>query len=206
MQEAAPSAATPAREAEQAVTGHSATPQAVAATHAGAEGAAGGHGGGLPQLDMSYWGGQIVWLLVLFALLYALIATVFAPRLRRVRDERDAAINGAIEEARRVRAEADAQAAAAQAEMTEARAKAQAAAADAKARAAAEAHARQAAQEAELNARLEAAETRIRASRDAAMGSVRQVAADTAGAIVERLTGRPAEPAEVEAALGPGRA
>ena len=162
--------------------------------------------GGLPQFKFEYWGGQIVWLVVLFALLYLLLARVFIPRLRRVRDQRDAAITGAIEEARRVRAEADGQAAAAHAEMSEARAKAQAAAADAKHRANLEAGERQRAQEVELNAKLAEAETRIRASRDAAMGSVREVAADTAAAIVERLTGRAAAPQEVEAALAPAQA
>ncbi len=194
----------PAREAAEAVTGREA-PAPPGAAHAAVE-----HQGksGLPQLEAAFWGGQIVWLVVLFALLYALIATVFAPRLRKVRDDRAAAIDGAIADARRAQAETDAQAAAAKRQMDEARAKAQAAATDAKTRVAAEARERQLAQEAELNTRLEAAEARIRASRDAAMASVREVAADTAGAIVERLTGRAATPAEVEGALAaaPARA
>ena len=178
---------------------------AVASGHAETSTAALAESGGLPQFRFEYWGGQIVWLVVLFALLYLLLARVFVPRLRRVRDQRDQAITGAIEEARRVRAEADAQAAAAHAEMSEARATAQGAAADAKARANAEASERQRAQETELNAKLAEAETRIRASRDAAMGSVREVAADTAAVIVQRLTGQPAGPQEVEAALAPAR-
>ena len=162
--------------------------------------------GGLPQFKVEYWGGQILWLVILFAALYLLLSRVFVPRLRGVRDQRDAAITGAIEEARRVRAEADAQAAAAQAEMAEARAKAQAAASDAKARAAAEAHARQHAQEQELNARLAEAETRIAASRDAVMVSLREIAAETAGVIVARLTGQAASPQELDAALRPAQA
>ena len=50
-------------------------------THASTEAA--GHGeasGGLPQFDTSVWVGQIVYLLVLFFVLYLLIAKVFAPR------------------------------------------------------------------------------------------------------------------------------
>ena len=200
----------PAAEAGQVVRGTPVTsPEGEAAVRAGkaeTSTAEPAESGGLPQFKFEYWGGQIVWLVVLFALLYALLANVFVPRLRSVRDERDAAINGAIEEARRVRAEADGQAAAAHAEMSEARAKAQTAAADAKARANAEAQTRQKAQEAELNAKLAEAEARIRASRDAAMGSVREVAADTAAAIVDRLTGQPARPDEVEAALASAHA
>ena len=210
----APSPASPgaivAAEAGQVVDG---TPvgspsgrAAVAANRAETSTAEPADSGGLPQFKFQYWGGQIVWLVVLFALLYGLLARVFIPRLRRVKDQREQAITGAIEEARRVRAEADAQAAAAHAEMSEARAKSQAAAADAKARANAEASERQRAQETELNAKLAEAELRIRASRDAAMGSVREVAADTAAAIVERLTGLAAPPQEVEAALASARA
>ena len=198
----------PAAEAGDAVRGVPVTPEQVSAAeaqragaHEGAE-ATGAEQAGLPQFRFEYWGGQIAWLLILFTLLYVLLARVFVPRLRRVRDERDAAIEGAIAEARRVQAEAEAQGLAATAEMNEARAKAQAAASDAKARAAAEAKARQAAQEAELNAKLAEAETRIQASRESAMGSMREVASDTAGAIVERLTGRPADAAELDAALG----
>ncbi len=201
----ASAASIPAAEAAQVVDG---TPvsspegeRAVATGHAETSTAVPAETGGLPQFKFEYWGGQIVWLVLLFAVLYLLMARVFAPRLRRVRDAREAAITGAIEEARRVRAEADAQAAAAHAEMTDARAKAQSAAADAKRRANTEAGERQRAQEAELNAKLAEAEARIRASRDAAMGSVRGVAADAAAAIVERLTGQAAPPQEVEAAL-----
>ena len=191
--------AIPAAEAGDAVRGVPVTPEQVSAAearHAGTTEAA-----GLPQFQFQHWAGQIVWLVMLFALLYLLLARVFVPRLRGVRDQRDAAIDGAIAEARRAQAEADAQGKAAQAEMAEARAKAQSAASDAKARANAEATARQHAQEAELNTRLAEAETRIRASRDAAMASVREVAADTAAAIVERLTGLAPAAGEVDAAL-----
>ena len=209
MAQAASLGAIPAAEAAQVVQGTPVTsPEGEAAVaHGAAETSTTqpAESGGLPQFRFEYWGGQIVWLVVLFAILYALLARVFVPRLRKVRDQRDAAIGGAIEEARRVRAEADAQSAAAHAEMSDARAKAQAAAAEAKARANAEASERQRAQESELNAKLAEAETRIRASRDAAMGSVREVAADTAAAIVERLTGRTAAPQEVEAALASAR-
>jgi len=187
-----------AAEGGEAVTGRPVTPaQTVQQPE---------HQGGLPQFRTEYWAGQIIWLVILFAALYLLLSRVFVPRLRRVRDEREQAIGGAIEEARRVRAEADAQAAAAKAEMAEARAKAQAQAADAKARAAAESAERHRAQEAELAQKLAAAEDRIRASRDAAMGSVQAVASETAAAIVEKLTGQGASPAELDAALASSRA
>ena len=46
------------------------------------------------------------------------------------------------------------------------------------------------------------AETRIRGMRDQAMGNVRTVAAETAEAMVEKLTGRAAHRAEIDTALG----
>lgn len=199
MQEAAsPSAAPPVSEAgRQAVDAVHGAP--TPATHTGTGEPAGE--GGLPQFRFEYWGGQIVWLVVLFALLYVLISRVFAPRMRRALDAREQTIQGAIDEARRVQAEADAQAEAGRRELAEARASAQRTAAEAKAAASAEASRRQAEEEAKLSERLSAAEVSIRATRDQAMTSVRTVAADTAQAIVERLTGRSADAAEVEAAL-----
>ena len=37
--------------------------------------------GGLPQFDFSWWGGEIVWMLVIFGILYLLFARVFVPRV-----------------------------------------------------------------------------------------------------------------------------
>lgn len=164
-----------------------------------------GSSGGLPQFHTDVWAGQIITLLILFAALYLLLWKVFIPRLRKVKDERDGAITGAIDDARRARTEADAQAAAVKAELAEARAKAQSTATQAKQRAASNALERQKAQEAELGLKLDAAETQIRAARDTALGSVRDIAAGAASAMVERLTGSAPAEAEVQAALEPVR-
>jgi F-type H+-transporting ATPase subunit b len=157
--------------------------------------------GGLPQFDTSVWAGQIVYLLFLFFVLYLLIARVFAPRLRRVMDERATTISTAVATAKSVQAEAATQAAAAKAEVEQARADSRRLAAEAKARVVAEAEARRQAEEAEVNARIEAAEAQIAVTRDAAMKTVSTIAADTAQAIVERLTGQPATAAEAAAAV-----
>ncbi|MEC7797027.1 MAG: hypothetical protein VX755_06855, partial [Pseudomonadota bacterium] len=126
-------------------------------THATTE-AEGHGGGGLPQFETQHWAGQMGYLLVLFFLLYFLIAKVFAPRLRRVMDERRETISGAVATARQVQAEAAEQAAQAQADLAKARADARATAAAAKARVTEEANARQAAEEAVVNARIAEAE------------------------------------------------
>ena len=157
--------------------------------------------GGLPQFRFEYWGGQIVWLLLTFAVLYVLLAKVFVPRLRQVQDTRAQTIADAVEQARRVQAEADAQAAAAKAEIEAARGQSRRLAAEAKAKAQAEMAARQAAEDERLAAELDKAEQRIRGLRDQAMANVGAIAADAAEAIVAKLTGKAASRAEVEAAL-----
>jgi len=157
--------------------------------------------GGLPQFRFEYWGGQIVWLLLVFAILYVLLAKVFVPRLRGIQDTRAKTIADAVEQARRVQAEADAQAAAAKAEIDDARAQARQVAAEAKAKAQAEMNASQAAEDERLKVELDQAEARIRAMRDQAMANVGQIAAETAEAIVAKLTGAAPTRAEVDAAL-----
>ncbi len=176
---------------------------APADTHATTEAAHGGeHGsGGLPQFEFQHWFGQIVYLVFLFVILYALIAKVFAPRMRRVFDERASTISTAVETARQVQAEAAGQAEQAKAEVADARARARATAAAAKARVTEEANRRAAEEEAVVSARIAEAETAIGKTRDAAMANVASIATDTASAIVEHLTGKAATAAEVTAAV-----
>ena len=159
-------------------------------------------GGGIPQFEFQHWGGQIAYLLVLFAILYVLISRVFAPRMRKVIDERAGAISDALEAARQVQTEAQDQARAAAAELAEARAQSQRLAAEARARATAEATERSALAETEVAGKVAEAEARIAAMRDTAMAGVGAIVGDITTAIVEKLTGKAASPAEVKAAGG----
>ena len=192
---------SPAAQAGEAVTGRPVTPAGATQLQASVTAPEQAGSGGLPQFRTEYWGAQIIWLLIMFGLLYALMVRVFVPRLRAVRDLRDTTIETALAEGHRARREADAQAEAVKAEMAEARARAQKTAADAKARSQADAYARQGALEAELAAKLATAEDAIRVAREGAMGQVRGVAAQTAALIAERLTGRAPAAGEVDAAL-----
>lgn len=179
---------------------HSAQVGTVNTTHASTEAAHGG-GGGLPQFEFQNWFGQIVYLVFLFALLYWLIAKVFAPRMRKVFDERETTIATAVATARQVQAEAAAQAEQAKAEVAEARASARATAAAAKARVTEEANRRAAEEEAVVSARIAEAETAIGKTRDAAMANVGAIASETASAIVDRLTGKAPTASEAAAAV-----
>jgi len=185
----------PAADHGEAPNGHDApaTTSEVAA-HGGGE-------GGLPQFQFQHWGGQIVWLLLIFAVLYTLLAKVFVPRLRRILDTRAATIAEALEQARKVQGEADAQAKAAQAEIDEARAQARSLAVEAKAKASAELARSQAAEDERLEGQMAEAEARIRKTRDQGMANVRAIAAETTAAIVAKLTGEAVSAKDVDAAL-----
>lgn len=176
--------------------------EAHAQSHATTEAVDDHGGGGLPQFEFQHWGGQIVYLVFLFVVLYLLISKVFAPRMRRVFDEREQTIAGAVADARRVQAEAQSQAEAAQSELNEARASARRTAAAAKARVGEDVARRQAAQEAALAERVAEAESRIGRVRDQALSQVEAVAAETTQAIVEKLTGKAPSQAELNAAKG----
>jgi len=157
--------------------------------------------GGLPQFDLSQWPGQMVWMLLIFGILFLLFRYIFVPAVGGTIAEREDKIGGDIGQARRLRDEAEAQSRAAAEELAAARANAQRLAADAKAAAANDAAKRQAEEEARLGQVMAEAEARIAAARNEAMGQVRGIAAETAQAIVEKLTGSAPGADEVERAL-----
>lgn len=182
----------PAAEAAEAAGSQAHTAGAAEAEHGG---------GGLPQLEAEHWANQAIWLVALFAILYLLLSRVFIPRLRRVADMRETTIAEALAAARRVQDEAEGQAQAARDELAGARAGAQRTAAETKAAVQAEQARREAAEEAKLAQHLTQAEDRIAVARDSAMTNVRRIGAETAAAMVAKLSGRPAAPGELEAAL-----
>ena len=146
---------------------------------------------GMPQLDFKnpMTLAQVVWLVIIFALFYLLLARWALPRIADVLQHRSDVIGADLEAARIAKAEADA----AVAEQSARTRSAQADAQTQLAAAVAAAKARAATQSAEVNARLDAqlreAEGRIHVARSNAMGSLRAVAVDTATAVVSRLTG-----------------
>jgi F-type H+-transporting ATPase subunit b len=156
--------------------------------------------GGLPQFDFSQWPGQILWFLIVFFAILIFVRVFVSPKVGGTIEAREGKITGDIAEARRLKDEADAQAQAAAAEAAQARAAAQKVGAEARAKAQAEIAARLAEEEAKLAATGAEAEARIAKAREAAMTNVAGIAADTAKAIVEKLTGKTATAAELAAA------
>jgi F-type H+-transporting ATPase subunit b len=167
--------------------------------HEGAE-------GGLPQFEFQWWGGQIIWLLIIFAVLYVLIGKVFTPRLRKALDARVETIATAVAEARQVQAEADDQAATGARELAEARAQALKIARDAQTKAQEANAAQSAAEDAKLAEKLSVAEAEIRSARDKALGSVKTIAEDTTKALILHLTDKEPSDAEVRTAIAQAQA
>jgi len=161
------------------------------------------HADSMPQLDFGnkLLTAQVIWGAIIFAAFYYLVSRVGLPRVTSILDMRADTIAQDLNQARDARANADT----AVAELTQARAKAyaqsQAAIADATQKARENAAARAAAHESELEAKLAESEARIHQAQKAAMGALREVASQTALAIVGRLTGQAADTGRVDHAV-----
>ena len=62
---------------------------------------------GMPQLDPTYWASQVFWLAIIFSSIYILIAKIFIPKIKGNIDAREDKIRKDIEEANRLKEEAD---------------------------------------------------------------------------------------------------
>jgi len=144
---------------------------------------------------------QAVWMLIIFGVLYYVLRTYVLPPVGEVLEHRAARIAADLDAAHEAKLTADAALAELRAATARARAEAQGAIAEAVQEARAQAQARAEVLNARLAEQVAAAELRITASRDAAMGTLRDVATETATALLNKLVGR-ADAAAVDAAVG----
>ena len=158
------------------------------AHHSGTE-APGGHGGGFPPFNSQTFPSQLVWLVLCFVLLYALMAKWALPQVARVIEGRQKGIAGDLAEADRLKRQSEEAITAYEKALADARANAQAIANETREKQAAEADATRKRLEDELNRKLADSEKTIAATKQAAMANVRGIAEETASAIVERLIG-----------------
>ena len=160
-----------------------------------------GHSGAFPPFETSTFASQILWLAIAFGLLYWLMSRLALPRVAGILEGRASAIASDVRAAQAMKAESDAAVAAYEASLAEARARAHQIASETRDKVAAETETTRKGLEAELGQKLAAAEEAIEKTKATALGNVRTIAVDAAGAIVEKLTGRPAEPASVSQAV-----
>ena len=151
--------------------------------------AGGGHGGGFPPFESSTFASQLVSLVIAFVALYLIVSRIALPRVGSVIDARQNAIEGDLAQAQKLKDESDAALKAYETELATARSRAQAIGNETREKLNAAAEAERKKLEDQLTGKLAAAEKQIAATRETAMSNVRGIAADAAGAIVQRLTG-----------------
>ena len=148
--------------------------------------------GMFPPFDASTFPSQILWLAITFGLFYLFLKKVIMPRLGGILDVRENRIAQDIEQANRMKGDADAAVAAYEQELAEARANANVIGQKARDDGKAEAETARKSIEASLEAKLAEAEARVAKVKDTAMRDVGSIAEETAAAIVSALGGKSA--------------
>jgi len=166
-----------------------------------AAGAAEAAKGGLPQLHAPDFAPQLIWLVLTFGALYVLMSRVALPGIAEVLDERQNRIQRDLGEAERLKSETERALAAYEQALAEARAKAQTIARDTRDKLASEVDDERRRVETIIAAKLVEAERRVGETKSAALARVNDVAAETVGAIVNKVSGLEVTADEVRSAL-----
>lgn len=160
-----------------------------------------GGGGNFPPFDPANVAPQVFWLAIIFVVLYIAMSRLALPRIGGILETRQDRLTSDLVEAERLKDESDRSIASYQQSLTEARAKAQAIANATRDQINAEANANRKQIEGDLAARLADAEAQIAATKQQALGNVRGIALDAAGAIVAQILGNAPGQSEVETAV-----
>jgi F-type H+-transporting ATPase subunit b len=155
----------------------------------------------VPQIEVSTFSSQIFWLIVCFAALYYLLSRRALPRVSEILEARQDRIAADLDQAQRLRREAEAALATYEQAMAKAQGEAHALLADVQNRLQAEAAERQAELDRQLAGQLADAEARIASARDRALAEVADAAVGAAQAAAERLAGIKVSAAAAQAAL-----
>lgn len=174
---------------------------AAAKTAANAKDTAAHASGGLPQLNAHDFAPQLIWLAVIFCLLYMLMSKLVLPRVGGVVQERADRIAKDLAAAQRLKTETESALANYEQAMTEAKARAQKIAQENRDTLNGEIAKERAQVEASITAKAVDAEKRITEAKTRAMGSVADIAGDTARAIVGQLIGQDVSAADAAHAL-----
>jgi F-type H+-transporting ATPase subunit b len=154
---------------------------------------------GMPQFDLTRFPSQIFWLIVSFAVLYFLMAKMVLPRIGSIIETRERAILSDLEAAQK--ANDAARAAGVEQERTLAAARTEGSGII---RQAAEAAAAQTTAKMheigdKLGSEIAAAERRIAEQRSSVLAGLEQMAGDIAQSVYDKLAGRPADSAALNA-------
>jgi F-type H+-transporting ATPase subunit b len=159
----------------------------------------------MPQLDVSTFLPQLVWLAITFIGLYVLMTGLVLPRIGGVLKERKLRTEGTLASAQALRAEAEAARDSYDKAIAEARAKAHDQLVQAVEKAKADANARTDAQTHALAAKSREAEQNVDRAKAQALTGINQAAADIAKAAAEKLLGAPVDASAAAAAVAAAR-
>ncbi|BCG81671.1 F0F1 ATP synthase subunit B [Mesorhizobium sp. 113-3-3] len=157
--------------------------------------------GAFPPFDPATFPSQLLWLAITFGLFYLFLKRVVVPRVGGIIDVRNDRISQDLDQASKLKGEADAAVAAYEQELAEAKKNANSIGQQAAEAAKAEAETARKKIESALDEKLGEAEARISSIKANAMKEVGSIAEDTASAIVEALVGGKASKAEIAAAV-----
>ena len=170
--------------------------EATAAAAAAAE-----HGsGGLPQFDPTWWPGQMVWMLIIFGVMFFLFAKVFVPKVGGAIADREDRISGDIGDARRLKEAATPRLRPRRPRPSRQGLRPRSWPSTPRPRPTPKPPSARRWKRRSWPPTLAKAEVRIAAARDQAMTHVRDIAADTAASIIEKLTGAAATSDEIHSA------
>ncbi len=155
----------------------------------------------MPQLDVTTFLPQLVWLAITFVALYLIMARIALPRIGEVLDARLKRIEGNLEKAEALKEEAEAAREAYETSLTKAHEEAHAKLTAAAERISKEALERRDALAETLDAQAKAAEQRIDSARAEALGQVHAIARDIARDAAAKLIGAAPDDKAVDDAL-----
>ena len=159
----------------------------------------------MPQLDPASFPSQLFWLAVCFGTMLLVLSVFVLPRITRTLTTRQGQIDGDLQAAEKLRADAEAALAAYDAALQQARNNALVLAQEMRAEIQAETDR----QKAELDARLaeeaQKADTALKAARDAALGGLEAVAHDVVGDVMQAVGLGAPDASDIDAALKAAR-
>lgn len=155
----------------------------------------------MPQLEVSTYISQIFWLIVCFSLLYYLLSRKALPRVAEVLEARADRVRSDLDQAQRLKKDAEDAMNRYEAVMAEAHDKAQARIAETQEKLQAEAAEAQAKLDDKLAKQIDEAEARIAKARNDALKELDDAALATAQAATERLSGMKVTKTDAKAAL-----
>jgi F-type H+-transporting ATPase subunit b len=157
--------------------------------------------GTFPPFAAETFPSQLLWLVLTFGFLYWFMSKVVVPGLGGVIADRTSRIAKDLDEAAAAKSQAEAAGVAYEQALSDARNKAQGIARSTRDTVNASSEARRKAIEAELSGKIAASEATIEKAKASAMANVESIAADAAGAIVQRLTGSAPPASDVATAV-----